>query len=86
MPRNRSPLKPVAFHVTRDEFERLQAECAAGAARNPSELARTRILRAVTGNSLTGVAAKLDELEQTVRQLQSSLKNGADHTGANHGS
>lgn len=80
MPKPRNPrTKPVAFHVTRDEYQRLQAECAAGAARNPSELARSRILRAVTGNSLAGIASKLDELEQAVHQLSQTLKIGASH-------
>jgi len=78
LPKTRT--KPVAFHVTPDEYEKLQAECAAGAARNPSELARVRLLRAVTGNSLSGVATRLDELKQAVDQLSQALKdNGVSH-------
>jgi hypothetical protein len=73
------PTKPVAFHVTRGEFERLQAECAANGARSLAELVRTKVLRAVTGNSLAGVATQLDELEQAVRQLSQSLKTGASN-------
>ena len=80
MPKSRNRLtKPVAFHVTRDEYEKLKAECDAGAARNPSELARARILRAVTGNSLAAVATRLAELEQAVQQPSQSLETGASH-------
>jgi flagellar biosynthesis chaperone FliJ len=78
--------KPVAFHVTRQEYERLQAECAARGARSLAELVRAKVLRGVHGNSLAGVADQLDQLEQAVQQLSEAIHSTHIETsGASHG-
>jgi hypothetical protein len=87
MPQTRiHQLKAVSFNVTREEYERLQAECASGGAHNLTELVREKIMRAVNGNSLAEVARELDELERAVQELGSALSNRRVETsGASHG-
>jgi len=73
--------KAVAFNITPDEYERLQAEFAAGGAHSLADLARAKVMRGVNGNSLAGVARKLDKLEQAVRQLSEAVQMGGTHGG-----
>ena len=87
MPKARtSNNKVVAFNVTREEYERLKAEFAAGGAHSLADLARMRVMRAVSGNSLAGVADQLDQLEQAVQQLSEAIHSTQIETsGASHG-
>ncbi len=78
--------KVVAFNVTLDEFERLKAEFAAGGAHSLVDLARAKVMRAVSGNSLVSVAQRLDQLEQAVQQLSEAIRTTRIETsGASHG-
>jgi hypothetical protein len=78
--------KVVAFNLTRDQYQRLQAEFVAGGAHSLADLARAKVMRGVNGNSLAEVARKLDQLEQAIHQLSHALQciRGQD-TGASHG-
>jgi hypothetical protein len=79
-------LKVVAFNVTPEEYKRLEAELAAGGAHSLSDLARAKVMRGVNGNSLAGVARKLQELETAVQQLSEALsKTKAPSAGVAHG-
>ena len=84
-PRIRPSPKAVAFHVTRDQYEILKAECASGAARSLSELARSRVLRAIAGHSLVQVARKLEELEAAVEQLAEAVAHAPRGAGVSNG-
>ncbi len=71
--------KAVCFNVTVEEYQRLQAEFGAGGAHSLADLARAKVMRGVNGNSLAGLARKLDDLEQAVQQLSEafSISGGA---------
>jgi len=83
--------KVIAFAVKLDEYERLKAEYAASAAHSISELVRFKVLRAVSGQSLAGIAKHLDELEHAFKELNAALRHGGARqrgdqaAGASHG-
>ncbi len=78
--------KAICFNVTREEYERLQAEFSLAGAHSFADLARAKVMRGVNGDSLTGVARKLDELEQAVQQLSEAIHSTQVETsGASHG-
>lgn len=83
----RWPTKSVAFLVTRDEYERLRSECAAGAARTMPELIRAKLLPSINSVSAASVATRLDELEHVVHSLRRVVeaKLSADRCGVPHG-
>ena len=75
------PSQPVAFHVTREEYERLEAEFRAGAARSLPELIRGKILRSIATLPLVDISRNLDKLERALHELSEAL----EKTGASHG-
>jgi hypothetical protein len=62
------------FHVTQEDYHRLQAKVLGSGARSFADFARSQVLRAVGEPSLADVGQKLTELEAAVQQLTQLVK------------
>lgn len=68
--------RPIAFVVTRDEYELLKNEYVASGERSVADLVREKVLRGIRGQSLAGIAKKLDQLEHAVKELSEAVCQG----------
>jgi len=61
--------RAVLIRISQDEYEHLQSDVVASGSRSMSELARSRVLRAIGEPTLADMGQKLGKLEAAVKRL-----------------